>query len=58
MNWTLSAVTTFTLILGIPLINISVVKAATVNIHSLMETMDYEPPNGGGPGSSQGAGTR
>lgn len=46
------------LILGIQLINIYVVNAATVDIHNLIETMDYEPPNEGGPDTTQGSGTR
>lgn len=46
------------LIIGLQLINIYVVNAASVDINNLIETMDYEPPNEGGPDSSQGSGTR
>lgn len=46
------------LIIGIQLINIYVVNAASVDINNLIETMDYEPPNEGGPDSTQGSGTR
>jgi len=58
MGLTLSLVSAFTLILGIQLINISAVTAATVDIHGLIKRMDYDPPNQGGPDSSQGSGTR
>lgn len=58
MGISVSLVSGFTLILGIQLMNIYVVTAATVDIHNLIETRDYEPPNEGGPDSSQGSGTR
>ncbi|MGA9383177.1 MAG: hypothetical protein WBV73_30815 [Phormidium sp.] len=58
MGFTLILVSAFTMILGTQLINIYSVSAANVDIYGLMETMDYEPPNQGGPDSSQGSGTR
>ena len=58
MGFTLSLISAFTLILGTQLINIYPVSAATVDIHGLIETMDYEPPNQGGPDTTQGSGTR
>lgn len=60
MGLTLNLVSAFILILGIQVINISVVTATTVDVHGLIKTMDYEPPNQGGPDSdsTQGSGTR
>lgn len=58
MGLTLSLVTAFTLILGIQVINIYVVNAATLDTSHLINIKGYEPPNEGGPDSSQGSGTR
>ena len=53
-----SVLSALTLILGLQLTNIYVVAAATGDIHSLTQIQEYEPPNEGGPDSSQGSGTR
>lgn len=60
MGLTLKLIGAFTLILGIQVINISVVTATTVDVHGFIKRMDYEPPNQGGPDSdtTQGSGTR
>lgn len=58
MGLTFSLISAFTLIFGVQLINISIVAAATRDIDSLTQNQEYEPPNQGGPDSSQGSGTR
>lgn len=58
MTLTLSLVSAFSMILGLQLSNIYVVAAATGDMNSLTQIQEYEPPNQGGPDSSQGSGTR
>ncbi|MFB2939410.1 hypothetical protein ACE1B6_29505 [Aerosakkonemataceae cyanobacterium BLCC-F154] len=58
MTLTFSILSAFTLVLGLQLTNIYVAAAATGDIHSLTQIQEYEPPNEGGPDSSQGSGTR
>jgi hypothetical protein len=58
MSVSLSLVSALTLIIGLQLTNIYVVVAATGGINSLSQIKGYEPPNEGGPESSQGSGTR
>ncbi|XWK90607.1 MAG: hypothetical protein U7127_11310 [Phormidium sp.] len=58
MGLTINLLSAMTLILGIQLINIHAVTAASVDIHGLIKTMDYEPPDKGGPDSNIGSGTR
>ncbi|MFB2839110.1 hypothetical protein [Floridanema evergladense] len=58
MGLTLNLVTLIAAILGLQVINICAVTAAPVNVPSLIRTRGYEPPNQGGPDSSQGSGTR
>jgi hypothetical protein len=60
MGVSLCLVSAFTLILGLQLttIYIVIVTGAPGNNNKLTQTKEYEPPNQGGPQSSQGAGTR
>lgn len=57
MSFLIKVTGIFTLTMGLQFIHIQANLAAVQSQHS-MEIQEYEPPDMGGPTSSQGAGTR